>query len=174
MMDLDLAAVQQDLPLVGGVVAHGALHQGALARAVLAQQRVERALLHPHRHIVERRQGAEALGEAHQLERRCAFVRRERRGADGVHATASITAAELATAPNTPPCISTILSAARWLPMSVAPVQSSRIRHSKPRSLASRMVVCTHTSVVMPVSTKLSMPRVRSISSRSVAQNDPL
>ena len=34
-------------------------------------------------------------------------------GADCVHARASITAAELATAPNTPPCISTIFSAAR-------------------------------------------------------------
>ena len=35
-----------------------------------------------------------------------------------------MTAVESATAPNTPPCISTILSAARWLPLSVAPVQS--------------------------------------------------
>ena len=40
--------------------------------------------------------------------------------------------------------------------MSVAPQQSSSSRHSKPRSLASRMVVCTQTSVVMPVSTMLS------------------
>src|SRR5207249_11976596 len=44
----------------------------------------------------------------------------------------------------------------------------------KPRSFASRMVVCTHTSVVMPVSTRLRMPRVRRISSRSVAQKLPL
>ena len=36
------------------------------------------------------------------------------------------------------------------------------------------MVVWTQTSVVMPVSTMLSMPRWRSISSRSVAQNEPL
>ena len=80
----------------------------------------------------------------------------------------------VATAPNTPPCILTILSAASWLPRSVAPQQSSSSRHSKPRSLASRMVVWTQTSVVMPVSTRLSMPRWRRISSRSVAQNEPL
>ena len=88
--------------------------------------------------------------------------------------SASTQRVEFDTAPNTPPCILTILSAARWLPWSVAPQQSSSSRHSKPRSLASRMVVCTQTSVVMPVSTRLSMPRVRRISSRSVAQNEPL
>jgi hypothetical protein len=44
-------------------------------------------------------------------------------------------------------------------------------RHSKPRSFASRMVVWTQTSVVMPVRMRLSMPLVRRISSRSVAQN---
>src|SRR6185369_16045932 len=81
---------------------------------------------------------------------------------------------ESATAPNTPPCIVTILSAARWLPRSVAAVQSERTRHSKPRSLASRMVVETQTSVVMPANSRFVMPRVRRISSRSVAQNDPL
>ena len=78
------------------------------------------------------------------------------------------------TAPNTPPCILTILTAAAWLPASVAAQQSSSSTHSKPRSLASRMVVCTHTSVVMPVSTMLRMPLVCSSSSRSVAQNEPL
>ena len=41
---------------------------------------------------------------------------------------------------------------------SVAAQQSSSSRHSKPRSLASRIVVCTQTSVVMPVSTIFSMP----------------
>ena len=45
------------------------------------------------------------------------------------------------TAPNTPPCILTIFTAAAWLPGSVAPQQSSSSRHSKPRSLASRIVV---------------------------------
>src|SRR5258708_25968268 len=173
MGDRDLAAVQQDLAFVGGVVAHGALDQRALARAVFAQQRMEGAGLDAHRDIVERRQCAEVLAEADQFQRRRTLVG-NMDGADHAHDIASITAVELATAPNTPPCISTIFSAARWLPLSVAPVQSSKIRHSKPRSLASRMVVCTQTSVVMPVSTMLSIPRVRSISSRSVAQNEPL
>ncbi len=61
---------------------------------------MEAAGLHLHRHVVERRQGAEVLGEAEQLER------------GGRHEIAFNTAAELATAPNTPPCISTIFNAA--------------------------------------------------------------
>ncbi len=65
-----------------------------------------------------------------------------------------------------------ILTAAARLPASIAPQQSSSSRHSKPRSFASRMVVCTHTSVEMPVSTMLRMPRCRRMSSRSVAQNE--
>ena len=47
MGDRDLAAVEQDLALVGGVVAHGAFDQRALAGAVLAQQRMEGAGLAP-------------------------------------------------------------------------------------------------------------------------------
>ena len=95
-------------------------------------------------------------------------------GCDGKAFKASITCLESDTAPNTPPCIWIILKAAAWLPGSVAPVQSVSITHSKPRSLASRIVVCTHTSVVMPVRIRLRMPRVCRISSRSVAQNEPL
>jgi hypothetical protein len=72
-------------------------------------------------------------------------------------------------APNTPPCMVTIFSAAWWLPGSVAPVQSVSSRHSYPRSLASRIVVCTHMSVVMPVRMRWVTPRVRSTRSRSVA-----
>ena len=41
---------------------------------------------------------------------------------------------DVAWAPNTPPCIVTIFSAASWLPRSVAAVQSDSSRHSKPRS----------------------------------------
>ena len=88
--------------------------------------------------------------------------------------SAPIIASEVATAPNTPPCILIIFSAWSWLLLSVAAQQSSISTHSKPRSLASRMVVWTQTSVVMPVSTMFSMPRSRSINSRSVAQNEPL
>src|SRR5580693_183267 len=90
------------------------------------------------------------------------------------HDRAPISAAEVATAPNTPPCILTIFRAWSWLLLSVAAQQSSIRTHSKPRSLASRMVVWTQTSVVMPVRTMFSMPRSRSSSSRSVAQNEPL
>ena len=96
-----LPLVQQDLALVGGVVAHGALHQRALARTVLAQQRMEGAGFDLHRHVVERGHRAEALGKADQLE-----------GRRGRHASAFRTAAEWATAPKTPPCISTIFKAA--------------------------------------------------------------
>ena len=39
-------------------------------------------------------------------------------------------AAESLTAPKTPPCILIMLRAARWLPWSVAPVQSESRRHS--------------------------------------------
>jgi hypothetical protein len=74
-----------------------------------------------------------------------------------------------ATAPNTPPCISTISWAAAWFEALVAAVPSLSMRHSSPRSLASRMVVDTQTSVVMPASTRLRMPWVCSTSSRSVA-----
>src|SRR5882762_8592316 len=75
------------------------------------------------------------------------------------HESASTKASDVATAPNTPPCILTILIAAWWFPYSVAPQQSSSRRHSKPRSLASRMVVCTQTSVVIPAKTILVIPR---------------
>src|SRR3954453_5489099 len=55
-------------------------------------------------------------------------------GGDGagilIQFKASTTAADRDTAPNTPPCIFTILIAARWLPRSVAPVQSSSSTHS--------------------------------------------
>src|SRR6478609_3880791 len=92
------------------------------------------------RDIVERRELAEALGHADRFDpERCLPVRR------CTHASASTNSLELATAPNTPPCILIILIACSWLPLSVAPQQSSSNRHSKPRSFASRMVVWTHT-----------------------------
>ena len=72
---------------------------------------------------------------------------------EGDEFSARIRSPELDTVPNTPPCILIILMAARWFPLSVAPQQSSSSTHSKPRSLASRSVVCTQTSVVMPVRT---------------------
>ncbi len=56
--------------------------------------------------------------------------RAARRRSHAAAPSASSTACDEETAPNTPPCIVTIRSAASWLARSVAPVQSSRIRHS--------------------------------------------
>src|SRR5262245_52947481 len=140
---------------------------------------MERARRHLQRDILERGELAEALGHRDHFDAERALGHGRRRAVRDLlgdldcHAIASISAGEVATAPNTPPCILIILIAWSWLPLSVAPQQSSSSRHSKPRSLASRMVVWTQTSVVMPVSTTFSMPRSRSISSRSVAQNEP-
>ena len=46
------------------------------------------------------------------------------------HGNCLTSAAEFETAPKTPPCILIILIAARWLPRSVAPQQSSSMTHS--------------------------------------------
>src|SRR5579863_3195275 len=165
------AVTDQDVALRGVVVAHDAFHERALAGAVFAEQSVQRAGPNLQFDIVER----DEIAEPH---RHCDGIDAERAGRRGIfaylHEIAPIRSADLATAPNTPPCILIILMACSWLLLSVAAQQSSTSTHSKPRSLASRMVVCTQTSVVMPVKTMFSMPRRRSISSRSVAQNEPL
>src|SRR3977135_3818554 len=180
IVDRLFAAVDQDAARIRLVVTHDAFHQGALAGAVLAEERMERSGRHLQRHLVEGGELAETLGHRHRLDADRALGHRRRRQMEGVlgdldgHAMVSISAPEFEPAPNTPPCILIILMAWSWLLLSVAPQQSSSRTHSKPRSLASRMVVCTQTSVVMPVSTMLSTPRVRSINSRSVAQNETL
>ena len=74
-----------------------------------------------------------------------------------------------ATQPTMPPWALIICSADSWNCGKYDPVQSARTRQSKPRSLASRAVVCTHTSVVTPVRTRCVTPRARRIVSRSVA-----
>ena len=100
-------------------------------------------------------------------------TRAEASGTRGRALSAAHTASHVAVAPNTPCCMWTILIAAAWLPASVAPHPSSSRRHSYPRSLASRMVVWTHTSVVMPPRMIRLIPRERRMRSRSVAQKDP-
>src|ERR1700722_16850067 len=167
--DLLLARAHDQLAVVGPVIAHDAFDQGRLAGAILAEQRMHGAGHHAQRHVVERDEVAEALRDVQRLDAEAAPSAQTR-----AHGSAATSAAERDAAPNTPPCILTILIAAKWLPWSVAPQQSSSSRHSKPRSLASRMVVCTHTSVEMPVSPMLRRPGVRRLSSRSVAQNEPL
>ena len=120
------------------IVAHDAFHQRALAGTVLAEQGMKRSGPHLEVDIVEREELAKPHGHGEGV------------GADGAgwkrhfaddHDSAPITVDEWATAPNTPPCILIILRAWSWLALSVAAQQSSTRTHSKPRSLASRMVV---------------------------------
>ena len=132
------AVADQDLALRGVVIAHDAFHERALARAVLAEQSVQRAGPNLQLDIVERDEIAEAHrhGDGVDAER----AGRRRIFAD-LQEIAPIRSLDLATAPNTPPCILIICNAASWLLLSVAAQQSSTSTHSKPRSLASRMVV---------------------------------
>src|SRR4029077_4660231 len=159
-----LAAADQHIAFGRVVVAHDAFDQRAFSRAVLAKQRVKRAGLDLQFDLVKSSEIAEPHGHGDGLDAK--RPARQRRVADH-HEIAPIRSADVATAPNTPPCILIIFSAWSWLLLSVAAQQSSTSTHSKPRSLASRIVVWTQTSVVMPVSTMFSMPRSRSISSRS-------
>ncbi len=114
--DLALPLPHYDLPGVGRLEAHQAFHQGALPGAVLSQQRVEGARRHPHGDVLERGEGAEALGHADHLDRHRALAVERAFRRDPHHPRApsvASTASERATAPKTPPCIVTILSAAR-------------------------------------------------------------
>src|SRR5690606_24471934 len=135
-----------DAAFVWPVVAHDALDQRGFAGAVFAEKCMEGSGRHLQRYVVERRELAEPLGHAQRFEPQRMMQVRRRRRADqprgvGAHAIAPMKDLESETAPNTPPCILIILMAWSWLLLSVAPQQSSRSRHSKPRSLASRMVV---------------------------------
>ena len=60
-----------------------------------------------------------------------------------------------ATQPKMPPCALIIAIPAAWNSGKYEPMQSSSTRQSKPRSLASRTVVLTQTSVVTPQTSKL-------------------
>mmetsp|Transcript_22375 Transcript_22375/g.55280 ORF Transcript_22375/g.55280 Transcript_22375/m.55280 type:complete len:310 (-) Transcript_22375:639-1568(-) len=92
----------------------------------------------------------------------------------GSASNALATSSTHAVAPKTPPCMCTILMAAAWFAGSVAAVPSSSSRHSYPRSFASRIVVCTHTSVVMPPRMRRLTPHDRSTRSMSVLAKVPL
>jgi len=111
--DVVLAAVDQHAALLRALVADDTLHERALAGAVLAQQRMHGAGRDGERHLVEGGEAAEALGELVGGQCECAGRRRQRARQELGHASASMSAPELATAPNTPPCIVTIFSAAR-------------------------------------------------------------
>ena len=128
--DVHLPAVNQNAAAVGPVVAEQAFHQGGLAGAVLTEQAMHRTGADGHADIVQGGETAEAFAYAERLD------------ADGLrHGRWARKASESLTAPNTPPCIGIMASAAWWLARSVAPQQSPSNRHSKPRSLASRIVV---------------------------------
>src|SRR5206468_11682249 len=95
---------------VGALETDDALHQRALAGAVLAQQRMKAAGGDLDRDILERGKGAEALGHVQALDLERRLWRCGRRGNQHAAtaiagATASSSAAEFATAPKTPPCI---------------------------------------------------------------------
>src|SRR5580700_11822125 len=125
------------------MIPHDALDQRAFARAVFPNQSVKGSRRNFERNIVVGHEGAKTLGHVDQFDVEWLVVALRRRL---IHAMALMNSRETATAPKTPPCILTMLIAARWLPASVAPVQSDKSKHSNPRSLASRMVVWTQTS----------------------------
>ena len=66
--------------LVGRVVAHHALDEGALAGAVLAEERVERAGPERQRDVVEGDEGAEPLRHPDELETGRGDLERRRGG----------------------------------------------------------------------------------------------
>src|SRR6185312_11668852 len=109
-----------DLALIEHAIADEALHERTLARPVLAEQGMHGAGAHLQRHVVERGEQAEALGRPHHF---------HAHGPRPIHhdrlPSVASSAFESDTVPNTPPCISTMLSAASWLRRSVAPQQSS-------------------------------------------------
>jgi len=107
--DVALAAVEQHRPRIGALEAHQALDQRRLARAVLAQQRVDRARPHVEVDRIERDEVAEPLGQPDRLQRRCLHLAP---AVDGPSPSAASTCSARPTAPNTPPCIVTILIAA--------------------------------------------------------------
>ena len=98
--DGDLLAVHQEAALVRAVIAHQAFHQCGLAGPVLAEQAVHGAGAHPHVDAGQGGKRAEAFADAHGFH--------PGRG----HGRASRNALELATAPNTPPCMATMARAA--------------------------------------------------------------
>src|SRR5579864_5135899 len=95
------ALADDDLALGGVVIAHDALDERTLARAVFPKQRVQRAGPNLESDIVERQEIAEPHRDGDGVDAEGALRRRD--FADD-HAIASIRSLEFATAPNTPPC----------------------------------------------------------------------
>ncbi len=102
------AAADQHIALGRVIIAHDALHQRALAGAVFAEQRMERAWPHLQLDIIQCNEITESHGHGDGVDTK--RPTRHRRFADN-HDKAPISALEVATAPNTPPCILIIFSA---------------------------------------------------------------
>ena len=102
------AAADQHIAFGRVIVAHDAFDERALAGAVLAEQCMEGAGTHLQFDLVERDEVAEPHGHVDGVDAK--RPARQRRLADN-HDKAPISAAEVATAPNTPPCILIIFSA---------------------------------------------------------------
>jgi hypothetical protein len=132
IFDRDVRVADYHLAAVGLVKAHDALDQRALTRAVLAQERVKGAGPQRERDVIEGLERAEAFAHVLCVEQRrwaAALPPRRRDAAqidDGIelvdvgylgrlsraHGSASSSALDVLTAPNTPFCMVTILSAA--------------------------------------------------------------
>jgi hypothetical protein len=84
--DVALAAAHDDLARVRLVIADETFHERALAGAVLAEQRGERARLDSHGDVVERGEGAETFGHAKHLDVDRARLAARRRAGELGHA----------------------------------------------------------------------------------------
>src|ERR1700722_7485135 len=102
------AAADQHVALSRVIIAHDAFDEGALAGAVFAEQRMKRAGSYLQFDIVEGDEIAEPHGHGDGIDAKRAA--RQRHFPDD-HDKAPIRSTELATAPNTPPCILIIFSA---------------------------------------------------------------
>ena len=103
-----LAAADQHVALGRVIIAHDTFDERALAGAVFAEQRMERTGPHLQLDIIECREIAEPHGHGDGIDAK--RPARQRRLADD-HDRAPISAPEVATAPNTPPCILIIFRA---------------------------------------------------------------
>src|SRR5882724_7998469 len=120
VIDDHLLIVQNDFAVIRLVVTHDAFDEGAFAGAVATEQRVEGTWAQGHGDVVESDEGAEGLGHIHDFKTGRADVWI----GGGAHEMARMKLAESLIAPKTPFCMVTILTAASWLPRSVAAQQS--------------------------------------------------
>ena len=100
-IDRRLSSIDNEAAVVRPVVTQQAFHQGGLAGAVLTKQPMDAAGRDLQRHVLQRVEGAEMLADADGL-----YADRVCHGRPARKVALSLTA------PNTPPCILIICSAA--------------------------------------------------------------